>query len=132
VVQCSVGVMVVDMRHVLGQHSLERAAIDAQHPVQQCAADRCDPAFGDRIRLGRRHRGAQDVNTLAGEHGIEHPGDRAVAIPDHERALSRAVAEVGQEGAGLLSDPGTARSRRDAQERTLRVACSPTNSTDNR
>jgi hypothetical protein len=46
--------MVVEVRHVLGQHGLKVAPVEDQHPVQQLAADGGDPAFGDRVRLGAR------------------------------------------------------------------------------
>jgi hypothetical protein len=35
--------MVVEVSHVLGQHSLEVAAVEDRHPLQQFAADRSDP-----------------------------------------------------------------------------------------
>ncbi len=108
--------MVVEMRHVLGQHCLEVVAVDNQHPVQQFAADGADPSFGDRVRPGCPHRGAQDAHALASEHGIEDAGELAVAVPDHERELSHAIAEVHQEVARLLGKPGTAGVGRDPQK----------------
>ena len=78
--------MVVEVRHVLGQHSLEMAPIDDQHPVEQLAADGADPAFGDRVRPGRLHRGTQDPDGFADEDSIEGVGELAVAIPDQEKA----------------------------------------------
>ncbi|MDQ3886588.1 MAG: hypothetical protein M3308_06160 [Actinomycetota bacterium] len=71
---------------VLGQHSLE-VAVDDQHSVEQFAADSADPSFGDRVRAGRLHWGAQDADGFAGEHGVEDAGELAVAIPDQEPAL---------------------------------------------
>jgi hypothetical protein len=44
--------MVVEMRHVLGQHCCEMAAVGDQDPVQQFTANRSDPSFGDRVRPG--------------------------------------------------------------------------------
>lgn len=41
------GAMVVEVRHILGQHCREMAAVDDQDPVQH-AAGSCDPAFGNR------------------------------------------------------------------------------------
>ena len=76
--------MVVEVRHILGQHCREMAAVDDQHPVQQFAADSCDPSFGDRVRPGCPHRRAQDANALAGEHGIENAGELAVAVLDQD------------------------------------------------
>ena len=52
-----------------------------QCPVQQFAAEGSDPSFGDRVRLGRPHRCAQDSNTLAGEQGIKSASELAVAVP---------------------------------------------------
>jgi hypothetical protein len=37
--QCAVGAVLVEVRHVLGQHVVEVAAVDDQYPVQQLAAD---------------------------------------------------------------------------------------------
>ena len=48
--------------------------------------------------------------------GVEHAGELAVAIPDQERELSRAVAEVHQKVPCLLGDPGAVRVRCDAKE----------------
>jgi hypothetical protein len=84
--QCAVGAMVVEMRHVLGQRSLEMAAVDDEHPVQQLAAHRADPSFGDRVRPRRSHRCAQNADALAGEHGVEGVGEFAVAVADQEKA----------------------------------------------
>jgi hypothetical protein len=115
-VQCSVRPVGVEVRHVLGQHRRKLALVEDQHPIQQLAAYGADPAFGDCVRAGRLHRGAQDADGLAGEHGIENGGELAVAIPDEEPEPSRAVAEVHQEVAGLLGDPGSGRVCGDAQQ----------------
>jgi hypothetical protein len=44
--------MVVEVRHVLGQHRHKMAAVDDQHPVQQFPADSSNPSFGDRVCSG--------------------------------------------------------------------------------
>jgi hypothetical protein len=44
--------MVVEVRHVLGQHRRKMPAVDDQHPVEQFTADSSDPSFGDPVRLG--------------------------------------------------------------------------------
>jgi hypothetical protein len=59
-VQRAVRAMVVIVRHVLGQRCGEMATVDDQYPVQQFAAGSGDPSFGERVRPGRPHRGAQD------------------------------------------------------------------------
>jgi hypothetical protein len=51
-VQGAVWAMVVEMRHVLGQHRHQMATVNYQDPVQQFTANRSDPSFGDRVRLG--------------------------------------------------------------------------------
>jgi hypothetical protein len=48
--------VVVEVRHVLGQHRQKMAAVNDQHPVQQFAADGADPSFGDRVVPRRRLR----------------------------------------------------------------------------
>jgi hypothetical protein len=85
-VQCAVGAVVVEVRHVLGQHVFEVAAVDDQYPVEQFAVDGADPAFGDRVGPGCPHRGAQDADGVAGEHGIEDGGELGVAVADQEKA----------------------------------------------
>jgi hypothetical protein len=45
--QRAVWAMVVEVRHVLGQHCHEMAAVDDQYPVQQFTADSSNPSFGD-------------------------------------------------------------------------------------
>ncbi len=82
------------------------AAVDDQHPVQQFAAEGPNPSFGDRVRPRCPHRRAQDTNTCTGEHGIEHAGELAVAVPDQQPELSCAVAEVHQQSPRLLGYPG--------------------------
>ena len=103
----AVWAMVVEVRHVLGQHCREMAAINDQYQVQQFVAGSGDPSFGDRVRPGCRHRRAQDTNPVAGEHGVENAGDLAVAVPNQQPELSCAVAEVPQKVACLLGHPGT-------------------------
>jgi hypothetical protein len=81
-VERPVRAVMVEVRYVLGQHCREMAVIDDQYPVEKFVADSSDPSFGDRVRLGCPHRGAQDTHALAGEHGIKSAGELAVAIPD--------------------------------------------------
>jgi hypothetical protein len=82
----------VEVRHVFAQHSPKLASVEDQHPIQQLAADGADPALGDRVRSGCAHRGAQDADGLAGEHGVEgivnfmirRAGMIAGLLPDEE------------------------------------------------
>jgi hypothetical protein len=41
--------MVVEVRHVLGQHCGEMAAVDDQYSIQKLVAGSGDPSFGDRV-----------------------------------------------------------------------------------
>jgi hypothetical protein len=75
------------------------------------------PIHRSAIAFARGARtGAQDTDALAGEHGIEDAGELAVAVPDQEPEGRCAVAEVHQEIAPLLSNPGSARVRGDSEE----------------
>ena len=51
-------------------------------------------------------RGADDADVGTGEHVVEGGGELAVPIADQEPELLGAVAEVHQQVAGLLGDPG--------------------------
>jgi hypothetical protein len=70
------------------------------------AAQRPDEALGDRVRPRCPHWRAENADVGAGEHGVEGGGELAVPIADQEPELLGAVAEVHQEVAGLLGDPG--------------------------
>ena len=50
--------------------------------------------------------GADDADVGAGEHCVEGGGELAVPVTDQEPKLLGAVAEVHQQVAGLLGDPG--------------------------
>jgi hypothetical protein len=69
--------MVVEMCHVLGQHSIEVAAGEDQPPVQQFAAESSDLALGDRVRSWCPHGCARDADVFADEYGIEYAGEFA-------------------------------------------------------
>jgi len=86
--------VVVEVCHVLDQHCGEMAAVDDQDPVEQFPAGSSDRWFGDGVGLGCPYRGARNTDALAGEHGIEHAGELAVAVPDQNPDLGCAVAEV--------------------------------------
>ena len=63
-------------------------------------------ALGDRVRPRCPDWGADDADVGAGEHGVEGGGELAVPVADQEPELLGAVAEVHQQVAGLLGDPG--------------------------
>lgn len=65
------GAMVVEVGNVLGQHALEVAAVDDQHPVEQLTADGANPSLGDCVCPRCSHRCAQDSDAFAGEDRVE-------------------------------------------------------------
>ena len=97
------GVVVLDE---LAQHHHEVAPSGDQHVVEAFAARRADEALGDRVRPRRLDWGADDGNVGAGEHGVEGGGELGIAVADQESELLGVVAEVDQQVAGLLGDPG--------------------------
>jgi hypothetical protein len=48
-VKRTVWAVVVEVRHVLGQHRHKMAAAKDQHPVQQFTAGSSNPSFGNRV-----------------------------------------------------------------------------------
>ena len=99
----AVGVVVLDE---LAQHYREVARSGDQQVVEAFAAQRADEAFGDRVGPRRPDWGADDADVGAGEHGVEGGGELAVPVADQEPELLGAVAEVHEQVAGLLGDPG--------------------------
>ena len=67
---------------------------------------RSDEAFGDGVRSWRLHRGANDADVGASEHCVEAGGELAVPVADQVAELLGAVAQVHDQVAGLLGDPG--------------------------
>jgi hypothetical protein len=91
---------------VLAQHYREVAPSGDQQVVEAFAAQGADEAFGDRVRARCPHWGAEDADVGAGEHRVEGGGELAVPVTDQEPKLLGSVAEVHQQVAGLLGDPG--------------------------
>ena len=77
-----------------------------QEVVEAFAAQGADPAFRDRVRSRCSDRGADDADVGAGEHRVEGGGELAVAVADQEPEPVGVVAEVHEQVAGLLGDPG--------------------------
>jgi hypothetical protein len=71
--------------------------------VEAFAAQRPDEALGDRVRPRCPDWGADDADVGAGEDGGDELG---ISVADQEPELLDVVAEVHQEVAGLLGDPG--------------------------
>jgi hypothetical protein len=49
--------------------------------------------------------GLADLGAVAGEHGVDGPGEPGIAGPDQEAERVGAVLELQEEIAGLLGDP---------------------------
>src|SRR6266542_1339058 len=77
-----VGVVVVD---VDVQDALELPAAGDEEPVEAVAADGADPAFGERVGLGRPKWGADDLDALASEDRVERAAELAVAVVDQDK-----------------------------------------------
>jgi hypothetical protein len=73
------------------EHPLELARVEDQEPIETLGTDGVDEAFGDRVRLRRSHRRADDLDSFASEDGVEIARELAVAIPDQEANRCRAL-----------------------------------------
>jgi hypothetical protein len=87
------------------EHVLEVMAVEDQEPVEAFSAGGADEALGDRVRLRRAHRGADDLDALACKDGVEVARELAVAVADQVVKASQPVLNCPGELAGLLGDP---------------------------
>jgi hypothetical protein len=110
----------------LAQHGREVPPSGDQQVVQAFAAQRADPALGDRVGPRRPDWGADDADAGAGEDRVEDGGELAVPVADQEAELLGAVAEVHQQVAGLLGDPGRGGMGGDPGQALPSVPCSIT------
>jgi hypothetical protein len=102
----SLAVLVTD---VDAEDVLELAATDDQEPVEAPAADTADPALHMRVRVWRLDGGADDLDLLAVEEGVEGARELRVAVVDQKPHLSVAVVELHQQVARLLQHPSRVR-----------------------
>jgi hypothetical protein len=82
---------------------------DDQEVVEAFPSEGADEAFRDRICPGCPDRRSNDSHVSAGEDCVEGRGELAVSVTDQEPDLFGAVAEIHEQVAGLLSDPGPGR-----------------------
>ena len=94
------------MLHILAQHDVEVAWSGDQEVVEAFPSQCPDEPFRDRVRPRCSYRGADDADIGASEDGVERGGELAVPVADQEPELVGAVAEVLEQVAGLLGDPG--------------------------
>ena len=118
-----VGVEVLD---VLAQHDVEVAWSDDQEVVEAFSAQGADEAFRDRVRPRCPDRGADDPHVSTDEDGVERGGELAVPVADQEPEPVGAFAEVHEQVAGLLGDPGAGGVGGDPGEVHVASPCSIT------
>src|SRR5215211_8973638 len=98
------------------EHAFEMAAVEDQEPVETLRADGADEALGNRVRLWRSHRRADDLDPFASEDDVEVTRELAVAIPNQKSHRRRTLRQSPSELTRLLGDPGAARVRGAAGE----------------
>jgi hypothetical protein len=108
--------MVVVVAHILCQHRRQLPPAHDQHPVEQLTTDGTDPSFRERIRLGRPHRCAEDLDALGAEDHIEAVGELRVPVADEEPELPEVAGQLHQQVAGLLGCPCAGRVGRHPKE----------------
>jgi len=86
-------------------------------------AQRADEPLCNRVHSRCPDRGTEDADVGAGDHGVEGGGELAVPVADQEPGLLGAIAEVPQQVAGLLGDPGAGGMSGDSAEVGMLVAC---------
>src|SRR6185503_3904003 len=91
---------------VLAQYRGEVSGSGDEEVVEAFPAQGADEAFRDRVRARRPYRGADDADVGAGEDGVEGGGELAVPVADQEPKPVGAVAEIHEQVASLLGDPG--------------------------
>jgi hypothetical protein len=85
-----VRVVVVD---VDVEDPLKLPAAADHEPVEAFTADSADPAFGERVCLGRAKRGADDLDAFASEDLVEGTAELAVTVVDQEPGRGRSLGE---------------------------------------
>jgi hypothetical protein len=85
------------------EHPFEMAAVKDQPPVETLRSDGSDEALGNRIRLRRSHRCADDLDPFTSEDVVEVTRELAVAIPDQE--ATQAYRPVERRESCSLSEP---------------------------
>jgi hypothetical protein len=83
-------VVVVD---VDAEHLLKLSPTDDQDPVESVAADGAHPALGERVRLRRPERCADDLDALASEDLVEDTAELAVSVVNQEADRCRPFGE---------------------------------------
>ena len=88
------------------EDALEMALVDDQEPVEAFGAGGADEALGERVCLWRSHWRLDDLDSFAGEDGVEVAGELAVPVADEGAKRRSPLLEYPGELSGLLGDPG--------------------------
>src|ERR1700704_2942974 len=97
--------MSIEVGFVRGEDLAQVAGVEDEYLVDEFSTATPDPAFHDCVRTGCLDWSLNDLDGLAGEHGVEHAGELRVPVADQEPELHRAVAEIHDQVPGRLSDP---------------------------
>jgi hypothetical protein len=110
----AVGVVVLD---VLPKYCREVVRSSDQEMVEAFAAQRADPALGDRVGPRRLDWGAEDADAGASEDRVDGGGELAVPVTDQEPKLLGPVTEVHQQVASLVGARNSAHLMQPADTR---------------
>jgi len=111
------------MLRILAQYDLEMAWSCDQEVIEAFPSQGADEAFRDSVCPGCPDRRTDDPHVSAGEDCVEGRAELCVPVTDQEPELAGTVAEVHQQVAGLLSDPGAGGMSGDSAEVGMLVAC---------
>jgi hypothetical protein len=81
-VQASVRPMLVVMINVHSQGALEVTRTQNEQPIETLGTDRPNESFGDRVRLRRLNRRANDTNAGTPKYVVKAAREFAIAIPE--------------------------------------------------
>src|SRR5664280_3173981 len=81
-VQDAVGSVIVVERFELAQRLQQVCVVSDQGPVEELVPAGLYPPLHDRIHPRRADRASDDLDTLAGEHGVEVATELGVAVSD--------------------------------------------------
>lgn len=88
------------------QNSFEVAAAEDENAVEAIVADGAHLAFGERVRIRSLNGSADHLDPLAAKDLVERAAELRVAVVDQQAEAVRLLAELHDEVAGLLGDPG--------------------------
>ncbi len=100
------GTSVVVVVDVVGDHGVEVAFAEDQHPIQHLSARTLHPAFGESVRLGRAYGRLHHPHPFGAEDLVEGRDEFGIAVPNQDGRPQLAVPDSPGQIARLLRDPG--------------------------